>query len=398
MVPSAASAYRRHDSGFSSLDKNDSLSDFRDSVQETEIGVSGITTCDVGAARTELPVHVVDAHVHSVSDTCPRPTTTTEVSDISDRSSVEEFDGETLETGAIRKCYSDLSNAISQQLDVVSSELYSCDLIERTKLDQILAVSGISDRSMAIRVLNAALTKMESVSSKFHEFLSVLEKCGICEIAERIRAKFDEQSRAHELKQRLSPVGGSDGELMCNTGHRPSLAGDRHKKHYRRETSHPNLKITMKNNYSGRDVQDDVVQRQVRQLNIDVLKLSKENRRLQQKIEEQENTIKEMDAAIQKQDTTIMEQDATIKDLKNSYHELLASYRNLEIRNNLLLSHSRSLLSLNSQEDTDYPYVLSRTRHTLRAGILSTRGHTRGWAGCEACCRRGNTRCRESTV
>ena len=62
MVPSAASAYRRHDSGFSSLDKNDSLSDFRDSVQETEIGVSGIiTTCDVGAARTELPVHVVDA-------------------------------------------------------------------------------------------------------------------------------------------------------------------------------------------------------------------------------------------------------------------------------------------------------------------------------------------------
>ena len=380
-MPSAANAYHRHDSGFSSLDKTDPLADFRDSVQESEISEKGLLT-----NVTPNEVHAS----HSVLDTCP--TVTTEVSNTSD-SSIENVDGETLETGAIRKFYPDLSNAISQQLDVVSTELYSCDLIERTKLDQILAISGISDLSKAIRVLNAALTKMESVSSKFHYFLQVLEKCGLREIAEQIRANFDEQSCAcAEHKRRLSPIGGSDSELMCSTTHRPSSAGEnaisrlrsrslQAKKNYRRETSHPNHKITTKN--SGSDVQDDVVQRQVRQLNIDVLKFNKENRMLQERIQEKDNIIKEMDA-------TIKEQDITIKDLENDYQELLASYKNLELQNNLLLGHSQSLLSLNDQEDTDYPHALSR--HTLRVRTLS------GWAGCQACHRKGNTRCKESTV
>ena len=382
-MQSASNAYHRHDSGFSSLDKNDSLADFRDSVQESEI-------CEEGLLTNVAPVPS-EAHTsHSVLDTCP--TVATEVSNISDSS--EDVDGETLETGAIRKFYPDLSNAISQQLDVVSTELYSCDLIERTKLDQILAVSGISDLSKAIRVLNAALTKMESVSSKFHDFLQVLDKCGIQETAERIRVHFNEQSPVcAEHKQRLSPVGGSDSELMCSTStHRPSSAGEnaisrlrsrlvQSKRNYRRETSHPNHKTTTKN--SGSDVQDDVVQRQVRQLNIDVLKLNKENRMLQERIQEQDNTIQEMDA-------TIKEQNTTIKDLENDYRELLASYKNLELQNNLLLSHSQSLLSLNDQEDTDYPHAL--TRHTLQVQIL------RGWAGCQACRLKGNTRCKESTV
>ena len=277
---------------------------------------------------------------------------------------------------------------------MLSSELYSCDLIERTKLDQILAVTGISDHSKAIRVLNAALTKMELVSSKFHEFLWALEKCGIQEIAGKIRQKFDEQSRARELKQRLSPIGGSDGELMFSTVYTPSLTGERYKKRYRRETSHPNnLKITTRSN-SGQDVQDKVVQCQVRQLNIDVLKLSKENRRLQDRIQEQDNTIRELDRTIRKQDTTIKEQDTTIRDLENGYQELLASFRNLEMQNNLLLGRSRSLLSLNSQEYTDYPHALNFTRHTLQVGIAGGRG----WSDCQACHRKGNTRCKESTV
>lgn len=89
-------------------------------------------------------------------------------------------------------------------------------------------------------------------------------------------------------------------------------------------------------------------------------------------------------------DATIKEQDITIKDLENDYQELLASYKNLELQNNLLLGHSQSLLSLNDQEDTDYPHALSR--HTLRVRTLS------GWAGCQACHRKGNTRCKESTV
>ena len=390
---SAANAYRRHDSaGFSSLDKSDPLAEFGDSaVSEIEKGVIDVST-EVHTTHTKHPNHT------AVVETCP--TAITETSNCSADSPVEEVDHETLETRAIRKFYPDLSNAISQELGVISTELYSCGLIERTKLDQILAVLGISDHSKAVMVLNAALSKMEVLdTSKFHEFLQILGEHGIQEIAEQIRTYFDEQLHACEHRQRLSPVGGSDSELMCNT--RPSSAGVREtgsaishlrsrplqsKKHYQRETSHPNLKTRTKS--SGQDVQDEsTVQRQVRQLNVDVLKLNKENRKLKERVQEQETTIKE-------QDIIIKEQDSTIKDLENDYQELLARYENLKMQKNILLtgqhSFTSSLLSLTDQEDTDY-HPLAPKRN-LRVRILS------GWAGCQACYLKGNTHCKESTV
>ena len=100
-------------------------------------------------------------------------------------SSLEEFDGgETLETGAIREYYSDLCNAVSQELDLLSTELYSRKFIERTKLDQILEVSGTSVYSKAVRVLSAASNKIAAVPSMFHDFIQALEKCGVCEITQ----------------------------------------------------------------------------------------------------------------------------------------------------------------------------------------------------------------------
>ena len=106
------------------------------------------------------------------------------------QNSVEDVDGETLETEAIRKVYPDLSNAVSQQLDVVSTELYSRELIERTKLDQTVENSGNSDHLKTIKVLNAALAKMGSAPSKFDDFLKTLEKCGFQEIAVQIRENY----------------------------------------------------------------------------------------------------------------------------------------------------------------------------------------------------------------
>lgn len=229
---------------------------------------------------------------------------------------------------------------------------------------------------------------MESVSSKFHEFLGVLEKCGIQGIAKQIRENFDEQSRSRveRHKGRLSPIGGSCGELSA---YGPSFVGEnatshlRHKKHlYRRETSHPKYYTTKS---PGQDAQDDIVQRQVRQLNIDNLKLSRENRMLQERIHERDNTIREQDA-------TIAEKEAIIEDLENTCQELLASNRNLEMRINLLLSRSRSLLSLNGQEDTDCPHHVLNTKKALPVRTLS------GWAGCRACRRKGNTRCKEFRI
>ncbi len=390
---SAASAYRRHDSGFSSLDKNDSLADFRDSVQEKEIGEKDVIKPSASEAHTlqnELPVDLQCSTAIAMG--------------ISSDSSVEECDGgETLETGAIREYYSDLCNAVSQELDQLSTELYSRKFIERTKLDQILEVSGTPVYSKAVRVLNAASTKIASVPSMFHDFLQALEKCGICKITEQIRAYFDKQSRAYmEHKQWQSPIGGSDDEL---TAHRPSSAGPgenstsrlMHKKDYQRGTSHPNPKITIKS--SGKDVQDSVVQRQVTQLNIEVLQLNKQNRMLRKRIQEKDNIIKELDATIKEQVATIEEQDTTIQSLQNENQDLVASNMNLERQKSLLLSHSRSLHSLNGEEDIDHPHALlnprTSTRHTLRVGIPLS---GRGWAGCRACRRKGNTRCKESTV
>lgn len=119
------------------MDKGDSVSCFRDGAQESETSVKevliNVAPSEAGTQQqTEFPVR-------EVLETCP--TATAEERNSSD-SSAEEADGETLETGAIRKFYSDLSNAISQQLDVVSTELYQCGLIERPQLDQILAISG----------------------------------------------------------------------------------------------------------------------------------------------------------------------------------------------------------------------------------------------------------------
>ena len=385
---SAANAYRRHDSGFSSLDKNDSLANFRDSVQEKEICDSEkevVTPGDAAPRASEahtlenrLPV---DLHV-----TCPTAMSNCYSSD----SSLEEFDGgETLETGAIREYYSDLCNAASQELDILSTELYSRKFIERTKLDQILEVSGNSVYCKAVRGLSAASNKIAAVPGMFHDFLQALEKCGICEVTQRIKTYFDEQSRAYmEQKQRLPPIGGSDGEL---TAHRPSSAGPGENAISESCSRH---KTQRTKSFGRQDVQgDSVVQRQVRQLNIEVLQLSKENRMLRAKIQEKDNTIKELDASI-----------AKLKSLENDYEELLASHKNLEMQNSYLLGHSRSLRSLNGEEDIDHPHALlspstcrSTTRHTLRVGIpLSHGGH--GWAGCRVCHQKGNTRCKESTV
>ena len=394
---SAANAYHRHDSGFNSLDKNDPLIDFADSVSEKDVSGADAPSVVRTTTHGELPKHA------AVVDSCP--TAIAEVSNCSADPPVEEVDHETLETRAIRKFYPDLSNVISQELGVVSTELYACNLIERTKLDQILAISGISDHSKAMMVLNAVLSKIEvSDPGKFHDFLQILGKCGVQEIAERIRTNFDEQSRVCEHKQRLSPIGGSDSELLCNNStYRPSLAGEnaishlrsrsiQAKKHYQRETSHPNLKTRTKS--SGQDMQDEsTVQRQIRQLNIDVLKLNKENRKLKERVQERETTIKEKDAIIKEKDITIKEQDTAIIDLENDYQELLARYENLKMQKNILLcgQHSLtcSLLSLTDQEDTDYPHAL---RHTLQVQILSC------WAGCQPCRLKGNVHCKESTV
>jgi hypothetical protein len=252
---------------------------------------------------------------------------------ISSDSSVEEFDGgETLETGAIREYYSDLCDAVSQELDQLSTELYSRKFIERTKLDQILEVSGTPVYSKAVRVLSAASTKIALVPSMFHDFFQALEKCGIYKIIEQIRAHFDKQSRAYmEHKQRQSPIGGSDDEL---TAHRPSSAGPgensishltHQKKDYQRGTSHPNPKTTIKS--SG---QDSVVQRQVTQLNIEVLQLNKQNRMLRKRIQEKDDIIQKLNATIKEQVATIEEQDTTIKSLQNENQELVASNMNLE--------------------------------------------------------------------
>ena len=110
--------------------------------------------------------------------------------------SVEEVDGETLETGAIRKVYDDLSNEVSHQLGAVSTALYSCELIERTQLDQIHEVSGNTDHFKSVKLLNSVLTKMESAPGKFSAFLQTLEKCGCQEISEKIREGKNSPARA----------------------------------------------------------------------------------------------------------------------------------------------------------------------------------------------------------
>ena len=383
----AANAYRRHDSGFSSLDKNDSLANFRDSVQEKETSDREkedlVTPGDVAPGEAHALQNGLPVDLHG---TCPAAMSNCYSSD----SSLEEFDGgETLETGAIREYYSDLCNAVGQELDLLSTELYSRKFIERTKLDQILEVSGTSVYSKAVRVLSAASNKIAAVPSMFHAFLQALEKCGVREITQRIKAYFDEQSRAYmEQKQRLPPIGGSDDEL---TAQRPSSAGPGENTISESPSRH---KTQRTKSFGRQDVHgDSVVQRQVRQLNIEVLQLSKENRTLRAKIQEKDNTIKEQDATI-----------AKLKSLENDYEELLASHKNLEMQNSYLLGHSRSLRSLNGEEDIDHPHTLlspstckSTTRNTLRVVIpLSHDGH--GWAGCQACRRKGNTRCKESTV
>ena len=379
---SAASAYRRHDSGFGSLEKN-GPSDFqlqvggvysysRSGKEVIECSSSVVCSCtgdcecegmcnktadnigtdapsEAHTEPSEFPEHVVD--------TCPG--TATDVNN-----PMEEVDYETLETGAIRKFYSDLCKVISQEVDIVSTELYSCKLIERTKLDQILELTGNSNYPKAAMVLNTVLTKLESAPSRrmFDDFIQILEKCGVQEIAEQIRASYDKQLRQH--KQRPSPIGCSDIELMS-----PSLVGKSPasflsstvpaKTQYRRETSHPSPRTSKRYEH---DTQDDViVHHQVRQLNIEVLKLQGEKRKLEKKVKEQKYIIDK---------------------IENDYQELLARNRNLEMQNHFLRQQSLSLLSL-TDDDTDCP----RTLCTLL-----------GWTGCQSCYLKGNTQCKESTV
>ena len=100
----ATNAYRRHDSGFSSLDKNDSLANFRDSVQEKETNSDRekeVTPGDVAPGEAHALQNGLPVDLHG---TCPAAISNCYSSD----SSIEEFDGgETLETGAIREYYSD---------------------------------------------------------------------------------------------------------------------------------------------------------------------------------------------------------------------------------------------------------------------------------------------------
>ena len=201
-------ACRCHDSGFSNLDRESHcgpLADFGDGgVSEIKTGVIDMSTDAPSEAHTTYAEH--PNHTAAV-ETCPTAT-----SNCSADSPVEEVDGhETLEIRAIRKFYPDLSNAISQQLVVISTELYSCDLIERAKLDQTVEVSGNSDSTKAVMVLNAALSKMEMVlnaaalskmevpdsetdqPSKFLEFIQILKKHGVKETAEGILREYQKQ-------------------------------------------------------------------------------------------------------------------------------------------------------------------------------------------------------------
>ena len=123
--------------------------------------------------------------------------------------SLEEVDGEISETEAIRPIYPKLGVAISQQLDVVSAQLYSCELIERSKQDQIRTALGVSDFSKALDILKIVLFKIESdsdPSKQLHNFLHTLEECGIREIAKQIRKNYTDGNEASESQVMLHPA------------------------------------------------------------------------------------------------------------------------------------------------------------------------------------------------
>ena len=309
-----------------------------------------------------------------------------------DSSSPEEVDYETQETLAIRNAYSELSEAIGHQLDKVSTEFYSSCLIEDTVLQQVLEMTSVTNLVKTAKVLNVVMTKVRSAPSNFNLFLRVLEKCGLREITHRIMANYNELITS----QRPSPIGNSDNEFVR---HRPSSADPamRHRrskscKHYRRGESHPaqttatHSEATCTSTHSrgstkhrihrqhstesDSDVGDitedegildeNVIRQQVRQLNIEVLKLKKRNRKLREGLQER---------------------DATIISLRESNEKLVARIKNLELQNNFLLYHQQSLVSSPGDEDVDNP---------LLSWVV--------WTGCQRCYRTGNIRCRESVV
>lgn len=245
-----------HDSGRDSMDQNDSLNPsggvlpfekFESAVQKSDdITFSACTDPRLlgedfpdPQAQVTVPNTFVDVNpLHSV--TCGRAFTM-----------LEEVDYDTLETGAIRNFYSELSEQICHQLHQISSELYSKRLIEHPILEQAFELSGDFIQTKAVKVLSAVVTKVKSSPSLFTLFIQILEKCGLEEIAERIKSSYE------ELKisvRRPTPVGNSDSELgkrvempldAKNTASREALSRVKvTKSDYRRGESHPSDKAT----------------------------------------------------------------------------------------------------------------------------------------------------------
>lgn len=345
----------------------------------------GEDVTDTQAAHATVPNTLVDVNpLHSVA--CERTSIT-----------LEEVDYDTLETGAMRNFYSELSEQICHQLHQISSELYSKRLIELPTLEQALELSGEFVQVKAVKVLNAVVTKVKSSPNLFTLFIRILEKCGFEEIAERMKSSYE------ELKAsicRPTPVGNSDSELVkdvetpMDTNHtssREALSGVKvTKSNLRRGESLPATKSsrrpplsaspmrsynsTLRQQYSiDADESDEqmgempdhkTLQQQVLQLNIEVLKLKKLNRKLKKKVHEHEATI-------------------SILDNENTW--LVAKVKNLEVQNSILL-HQQSLdstgceLSQVTEEETDHPEIL------------------KFWVGCQSCYKKGNIWCRETVV
>ena len=297
------SRHTSHDSGFGSVDKNDSfdfhkgdfpLDNFQSKVAQNSDDSDTTFTVSTNSSLLQ--------GVDREEGREPKAVLTTHPDNMLKNDALEEVDWcETRETGALRQFYPKLLEQMKQQLDQVSPELYSEGLIEYPTLCQVSEVSGQSFQAKAEKVLDAVRAKVISGPENFTIFIQILEKCGFKEISEKILERYSEKQVKVSVR-RLSPMGHSDSEMVKNM-ERPSVAqagvqltkniyrcteshsaSDNESAHYCRwSTSPPGW---------SSDESDQEMQGQESCQNIEVLRVKEMNRKLRKEVQELHSTNK----------------------------------------------------------------------------------------------------------